>query len=124
MTKMGYTDADGDGYLDRKTDGKPLSLFFNATARYFPFGEWLVSDWKAIGIKLDATEERPYAGSRRIEPTEYFEMFSSTEGGSNQWSSGNQRLVNIALHNGSPAIRQYFERGMENLEDTTNDAID
>jgi len=124
LAKMGYTDGDGDGYLDRKTDGKPLSLFFNATARYFPFGEWLVSDWKAIGIKLTATEERPYAGSRRIEPTEYFEMFSSTEGGSNQWSSGNQRLVNIALHNGSPAIGQYFAtRGEEGMAPTGGDAL-
>ena len=30
----------------------------------------------------------------------------------------------VIIKNGWPAIRQYFERGMENLEDTTNDAID
>ena len=49
-------------------------------------------------------------------------MFSSTEGGSNPWSSGNQRLVNIALHNGSPAIGQYFAtRGEEGMPPTGPD---
>jgi ABC-type transport system substrate-binding protein len=124
MANMGYADANGDGFLDRKTDGQPLSLFFNATARYFPFGEWLASDWAKLGIKMDVSEDAPYAGSRRVEPTEYFEMFSSTEGGANPWSSGNQRLVNIALHNGSPAIGQYFAtRGEEGMAPTGGDAL-
>jgi peptide/nickel transport system substrate-binding protein len=123
MAALGYTDADGDGFLDRKTDGKPLSLIFNATARYYPFGEWLAQDWGKLGIKMEVSEDRPYAGSRRVEPTEYFEMFSSTEGGANPWSSGNQRLVNIALHNGSPAIGQYFAtRGEEGMAPTGGDA--
>ena len=30
----------------------------------------------------------------------------------------------VIIKYGWPAIRQYFWRGMENLEDTTNDAID
>ncbi len=124
MAKMGYTDGDGDGFLDRKSDGKPLSMIFNATARYFPFGQWLAFDWAKLGIKMDVSEDAPYAGSRRVEPTEYFEMFSSTEGGANPWSSGNQRLVNIALHNGSPAIGQYFAtRGEEGMAPTGGDAM-
>jgi peptide/nickel transport system substrate-binding protein len=124
MAKMGYTDGDDDGFLDRKSDGQPLSMIFNATARYFPFGEWLAFDWAALGIKMDVSEDAPYAGSRRVEPTEYFEMFSSTEGGANPWSSGNQRLVNIALHNGSPAVGQYFAtRGEEGMAPTGGDAM-
>lgn len=124
MAKMGYTDGDGDGFLDRKSDGKPLSMFFNATANYFPFGEWLAFDWAGLGIKMEVSEDAPYAGSRRVEPTEYFEMFSSTEGGANPWSSGNQRLVNIALHNGSPAVGQYFAtRGEEGMAPTGGDAM-
>lgn len=124
MANLGYTDADGDGFLDRKSDGKPLSLYFGAGARYFPFGEWLASDWAKLGIKMEVSEAAPYAGSRRVEPTEYFEMFSSTEGGSNQWSSGNQRLVNIALHNGSPAVGQYFAtRGEEGMAPTGGDPM-
>jgi peptide/nickel transport system substrate-binding protein len=124
MASMGYTDGDGDGFLDRKADGKPLSLIFNATARYFPFGQWLASDWAKLGIKMDVSENAPYAGSRRVEPTEYFEMFSSSEGGANPWSSGNQRLVNIALHNGSPAVGQYFAtRGEEGMAPTGGDPM-
>lgn len=124
LTKMGYSDGNGDGYLDRKTDGEPLTLFFQMPANYYPFIEWLQSDWKAIGIKLEVQEGRPYAGQRKVDPEEYFEMFSSTEGGSNPWSSGNQRLVNIALHNGSPAIGQYFQtRGEEGMPPTGPDAM-
>ena len=73
---------------------------------------------------MEVSEDRPYAGSRRVEPTEYFEVFSSTEGGANPWSSGNQRLVNIALHNGSPVVGQYFAtRGEEEMAPTGGDAM-
>ena len=122
LAKMGYTDGDGDGYVDRKSDGEALTLFFQMPPNFYPFIEWMQSDWAAIGIKLDVQEGRPYAGQRKVDPDEYFEMFSSSEGGSNPWSSGNQRLVNIALHNGSPAIGQYFAtRGEEGMPPTGPD---
>ena len=123
LTKMGYSDSDGDGYLDRKSDGEALTLSFPAPASRLPFVEWLGSDWKAIGIKVDVSEDpRAHTLQRKVDPDGYFEMFSSTEGGSNPWSSGNQRLVNIALHNGSPAIGQYFAtRGEEGMPPTGPD---
>ena len=125
LTKMGYSDGDGDGYFDRKTDGGPLTLSFEAPASRLPFVEWLQSDWKHIGIKLDVSENaRAHTLQRKVDPDGYFEMFSSTEGGSNPWSSGNQRLVNIALHNGSPAIGQYFAtRGEEGMPPTGPDEM-
>ena len=123
LAKMGYADADADGYLDNKTDGGPLTLVFAAPASRLPFVEWIQSDWKAIGIKVDVSEDpRAHTLQRKVDPDGYFEMFSSTEGGSNPWSSGNQRLVNIALHNGSPAIGQYFAtRGEEGMPPTGHD---
>ena len=122
IESMGYSDADGDGYYESKTGDGPITLFFQMPANYYPFIEWLQSDWAQIGIKLDVQEGGPYAGQRKVDPDEYFEMFSSTEGGSNPWSSGNQRLVNIALHNGSPAIGQYFAtRGEEGMPPTGPD---
>ena len=56
MESMGYTDGDGDGYFDRKTDGGALTLRFETNANYFPFVEWLQSDFAKVGIKLDIAE--------------------------------------------------------------------
>ena len=79
LTKMGYSDADGDGYLDRKDGSGPLAMFFQSSSHY-PFVEWLQSDFKALGIKLDISDQSSRGGNTSIPPTEYFEFFSSHRG--------------------------------------------
>ena len=122
MTKMGYTDADGDGYLDKKDGSGPLSMFFQSSSHY-PFVEWLQSDFKALGIKLSIAGESSRAGNTSIPPTEYFEFFSSTEGGTNPWSNAWNRVAPTTKDPQGPAIGQYYAtRGEEGMPPTGPDA--
>ncbi len=122
MTKMGYTDADGDGYLDRKDGSGPLSMFFQSSSHY-PFVEWLQSDFKALGIKLSIADQSSRAGNTSIPPTEYFEFFSSTEGGTNPWSNAWNRVAPTTKDPQGPAIGQYYAtRGEEGMPPTGPDA--
>ncbi len=121
MTKMGYTDADGDGYLDKKDGSGALSMFFQSNSHY-PFVEWLQSDFKALGIKLEIAENSSGAGNRSIPPTEYFEFFSSTEGGTNPWSNAWNRVAPTTKDAQGPAIGQYYAtRGEEGMPPTGPD---
>ena len=121
MADMGYTDGDGDGYLDRKSDGGPLTMFFQSNSHY-PFVEWLQSDFKALGIKLDINEASSRAGNTTIPPTEYFEFFSSTEGGTNPWSNAWNRVAPTTKDPQGPAIGQYYAtRGEEGMAPTGPD---
>ena len=122
MTKMGYTDADGDGYFDKKDGSGPLSMFFQSSSHY-PFVEWLQSDFKALGIKLDIADQSSRAGNTSIPPTEYFEFFSSTEGGTNPWSNAWNRVAPTTKDPQGPAIGQYYAtRGEEGMPPTGPDA--
>ncbi len=122
LTKMGYTDGDGDGYLDRKDGGGALTMFFQSNSHY-PFVEWLQSDFKALGIKLDIAEGSSGAGNRSLPPTEYFEFFSSTEGGTNPWSNAWNRVAPTTSDAQGPAIGQYYAtRGEEGMPPTGPDA--
>ena len=122
MTKMGYTDADGDGYLDRKDGSGPLSMFFQSSSHY-PFVEWLQSDFKALGIKLTVADQSSRAGNTSIPPTEYFEFFSSTEGGTNPWSNAWNRVAPTTKDPQGPAIGQYYAtRGEEGMPPTGPDS--
>ena len=121
MTKMGYTDADGDGYLDKKDGSGALSMFFQSSSHY-PFVEWLQSDFKALGIKLEIAENSSRAGNTSIPPTEYFEFFSSTEGGTNPWSNAWNRVAPTTKDPQGPAIGQYYAtRGEEGMPPTGPD---
>ena len=122
MAKMGYTDADGDGYLDRKDGSGALSMFFQSSSHY-PFVEWLQSDFKTLGIKLDIADQSSRAGNTSIPPTEYFEFFSSTEGGTNPWSNAWNRVAPTTKDPQGPAIGQYYAtRGEEGMPPTGPDA--
>ena len=122
MAKMGYTDADGDGYLDRKDGSGPLSMFFQSSSHY-PFVEWLQSDFKTLGIKLSIADQSSRAGNTSIPPTEYFEFFSSTEGGTNPWSNDWNRVAPTTKDPQGPAIGQYYAtRGEEGMPPTGPDA--
>ncbi len=121
MEKMGYTDGDGDGYLDKKDGSGPLSMFFQSSSHY-PFVEWLQSDFKNLGIKLDIAESSSRAGNTSIPPTEYFEFFSSTEGGTNPWSNAWNRVAPTTKDPQGPAIGQYYAtRGEEGMPPTGPD---
>ena len=121
LTKMGYTDADGDGYLDKKDGSGALAMFFQSNSHY-PFVEWLQSDFKALGIKLEIAENSSGAGNRSIPPTEYFEFFSSTEGGTNPWSNAWNRVAPTTKDAQGPAIGQYYAtRGEEGMPPTGPD---
>ena len=122
MAKMGYTDADGDGYLDRKDGSGALTMFFQSSSHY-PFVEWLQNDFKTLGIKLDIAESSSRAGNTSIPPTEYFEFFSSTEGGTNPWSNAWNRVAPTTKDPQGPAIGQYYAtRGEEGMPPTGPDA--
>jgi peptide/nickel transport system substrate-binding protein len=116
MAELGYGDRDGDGYLDRKTDGEPLTLFFQATGIHYEFVKWLSADWKALGIKLEIREGSSRQGTTSIPPTEYFEIFASTEGGTNPWSNGWNRVAPTTKDAQGPAIGQFYAtRGREGM---------
>ena len=122
MAELGYEDGDGDGYVDRKTDGEPLTLFFQATGIHYNFVEWLISDWKALGIRLEVLEGSSRQGTTSIPPTEFFEIFASTEGGTNPWSNDWNRVAPTTKDPQSPAIGQYYAtRGREGMEATGPD---
>ncbi len=122
LTKMGYSDGDGDGFLDRKDGGGALTMFFQSSSHY-PFVEWLQSDFKALGIKLEIAESSSRAGNTSIPPTEYFEFFSSTEGGTNPWSNAWNRVAPTTKDPQGPAIGQYYAtRGEEGMPPTGPDA--
>ncbi|MXY42828.1 MAG: hypothetical protein F4Y50_02000 [Dehalococcoidia bacterium] len=121
MEKMGYTDGDGDGYLDKKDGSGPLSMFFQSSSHY-PFVEWLQSDFRALGIKLSIADQSSRAGNTSIPPTEYFEFFSSTEGGTNPWSNAWNRVAPTTKDPQGPAIGQYYAtRGEEGMPPTGPD---
>ena len=66
MANLGYTDGDGDGFLDRKDGGGPLTLLHSATSSYFPYAELGATGWENIGIKVDLRQGSPAPGFRGI----------------------------------------------------------
>jgi ABC-type transport system substrate-binding protein len=121
LTKLGYSDGDGDGYVDRKDGTGPLSMFFQ-TSSHFAFLELLQADFKTLGIKLTIADQSSRAGNTTIPPTEYFEYFSSTEGGTNPWSNAWNRVAPTTKDPQGPAIGQYYAtRGEEGMAPTGGD---
>ena len=121
MADLGYTDADADGYLDRKSDGGPLTMYFQSSSHY-AFVEWLQSDWAKLGIKLEINQGSSRKGNTTVPPTEYFEFFSSTEGGTNPWSNAWNRVAPTTKDPQGPAIGQFYAtRGQEGMAPTGGD---
>ena len=84
MANLGYSDANGDGYLDRKDGSGPLSLHYIASSTYFPHIEILQDHWGQLGIKVDI-EEGGSGGVRKENPDLPFEHHISLYS-MNQWT--------------------------------------
>ena len=56
LANMGYSDANGDGYLDRKDGSGPLSLHYVASSLYLPHLEILQSHWNDLGSRWQLTK--------------------------------------------------------------------
>ena len=84
MAKLGYTDGNGDGYLDRKDGSGPLSLHYIASSTYYPHIDVLQSHWGELGIKVDI-EEGGSGAVRKEDPDLPFEHHISLYS-MNQWT--------------------------------------
>ena len=84
MEKLGYSDANGDGYLDRKDGSGPLSLHYVVSSTYFPHIDVLQSHWGRLGIKVDI-EEGNSSSVRKADPELPFEHHISLYS-MNQWT--------------------------------------
>ena len=84
MEKLGYSDANGDGYLDRKDGSGPLSLHYVVSSTYFPHIDVLQNHWGRLGIKVDI-EEGNSSSVRKADPELPFEHHISLYS-MNQWT--------------------------------------
>ena len=84
MEKLGYSDANGDGYLDRKDGSGPLTLHYSASPTYFPHIEVLQGHWGRLGIKVDI-DEGGSGTARKEDPDLPFEHHISLYS-MNQWT--------------------------------------
>ena len=84
MANLGYSDADGDGYLDRKDGSGPLSLHYIASSTYYPHINVLQNHWGDLGIKV-TIDEGGSGGVRREDPELPFEHHISLYS-MNQWT--------------------------------------
>ena len=84
MEKLGYSDANGDGYLDRKDGSGPLSLHYIVSSTYFPHIDVLQNHWGRLGIKVDI-EEGNSSAVRKADPELPFEHHISLYS-MNQWT--------------------------------------
>ena len=86
LAKMGYTDANGDGFLDRKDGTGPLEMTFSTSnSLTYPHVQVLVDYWQRLGIKMRTDTD---STSRKInvpEPTLYFDQHYSLYS-MNQWT--------------------------------------
>jgi len=124
LAKLGYKDANDDGYLDRKDGGGRLRLHMESYGPYLPYIQLLQGDLREVGIELTFKENSTTFASqnRIINPTLYYEWSTHTEGGVNPWSSGNQRFIPIATHQGFPGAGTYFStRGEQGVAPTGPD---
>jgi ABC-type transport system substrate-binding protein len=120
LAKLGLTTQ--DGLLMRKDGGGQLSLFHQSGATYFPMMELLQNDLKDVGIAVSIKEGSARAGMTADDITEYYEWWTTTEGGTNPW--GNIWNANAPTHpaNGSPGMGKYFEtRGESGMAPTGPD---
>ena len=110
LAGIGYTDGNGDGYVDRKDGTGPMTLYFEAYDQHFSIIELLRSGWKNIGIKLTIREgARAYKAAERNK--QYFVMLSSSYG-DNPWQVAWTRLIPLTKGNQlAPTIGEYYQTG-------------
>ena len=110
LAGIGYTDGNGDGYVDRKDGTGPMTLYFEAYDQHFKIIELLRSGWKNIGIKLTIREgARAYRAAERNK--QYFVMLSSSYG-DNPWQVAWTRLIPLTKGNQlAPTIGEYYQTG-------------
>ena len=86
MAKMGYSDTNGDGWLDRKDGTGPLELNFSTSnSLTFPHVEVLQDQWQKIGIKVRVDESSTSNKNNVDDPTLYFDQHYSLYS-MNQWT--------------------------------------
>ena len=120
MAKLGYMDSDGDGYVDRKDGGGPLTLRFETSAGRLKALQALQSDFEEIlGIKLAIDEGNAHGGNIAIPPTEYYN-FGGSSYNQNPWMVSWTELIPVGrTQYWSPAIGSYFAtRGEEGMAPT------
>ena len=86
MAKMGYTDADGDGFFDRKEGTGPLEVTFSTSnALTFPHVQVLQDAWQNLGVKVTIDTQSTSNKNNVPEPTLYFDQHYSLYS-MNQWT--------------------------------------
>ena len=101
LANLGYSDANGDGYLDRKDGSGPLSLHYVASSTYYPHINVLQSQWGDLGIKVAIDEGGSGFGTARKEdPDLPFEHHISLYS-MNQWTV--QWDPRVRRYGGKPA---------------------
>ena len=126
LAKMGYTDTDGDGFVNRLDGTGNLELYAEAyniwVYPFYPFVELAQSDMAKIGLKLNIAEGGS-SGFTSSPQTQYFYPFTSSEG-VNPWGGGNIRVMPIYPYTGWPQVGQYFKtRGEAGMAPTGPDPM-
>ncbi|MCY4530168.1 MAG: ABC transporter substrate-binding protein, partial [Chloroflexi bacterium] len=86
LAEMGYTDANGDGFLDRKDGTGPLEMIFSTSnSLTYPHAEVLADYWQRLGIKMRTATDSTGGKINTPEPTLYFDQHYSLYS-MNQWT--------------------------------------
>jgi len=85
LAKMGYTDKNGDGFLDRKDGSGPLSLQYSSSSLTFPHIEVLQGQWGKLGIQVTVSEGSTGGKANIPNPTLPFDHAQSLYS-MNQWT--------------------------------------
>ena len=86
LAKMGYSDADGDGWLDRKDGTGPLKIKFYTNNRLtWPHVQIMASHWEKLGIKWDLDYSSTSKKMNIANPTLYLDQHYSLYS-MNQWT--------------------------------------
>jgi peptide/nickel transport system substrate-binding protein len=85
LAKMGYTDKNGDGFLDLKDGSGNLTMHYAASAVYFPHIQVLQDYWGRLGIKLSVEEGSNGGKNNKPNPTRYLDHAASLYS-ANQWT--------------------------------------
>jgi len=108
LAYLGYTDKDGDGYVDRKDGKGALSLYLESDRVLYPIANLLQKDWKDIGIRL-AIREGIRAFTAAEKNKQYFGM-STDFYGVNPWQVEWTRLVPLVKgHPLGPSVGEYYQ---------------
>jgi peptide/nickel transport system substrate-binding protein len=113
MTKMGYKDANGDGWLDRLDGTGPLELDFRTSGEGDPggqIGELMKRDFEEIGIKVKLTRPDHWIGPY----TDGEIALGGPQDPDREWTN-NRAAWYVVRHNVSFSLKSsvYYYRGGE-----------